>query len=205
MSPRRTGFRVPALAATLPLMLAACTRGVEEPPQVAFWNSIRALRGQAFEGRAVELTAVDSAIAGQRLVLDVWQCYHDELRLVFHVGDDHSRVWRLMRDQDVPRLVHEIHDADGAAAALTGYGGGAAGEGTPTTQTFTPDAETTTRIPSAAGSTWTIEVLPRESFTYAFRSGDGTVRFRVEFDLARHTERRPPPPWGYTRQSRPES
>jgi hypothetical protein len=204
MSVGRNALRLAVRAAALAPLLAGCAPG-EAPPEIEFWNRVRALCGQAFEGRALELTAVDSAIAGQRLVLDVWQCYHDEMRLAFHVGDDHSRVWKLTREQDVPRLTHEFHADDGAPAAVTGYGGPALGHGTATAQTFAADAATLTRIPSAAGATWTLEIGPRQTLAYAFRSGDGAVTFRVEFDVSRHTQQRPPPPWGYTRQRRPGS
>lgn len=186
-------------------LAAACGPRAEPPPQVTFWNSVRDLCGQAFEGRAVELTAVDSAIAGQRLVLDVWQCYHDELRLVFHVGGDHSRVWRLTRDQGAMHLSHDVHTAAGAPAAVTGYGGEAADPGTANRQTFQADDRTVTRIPSADGSEWTLEIEPRERLEYAFRSADGTVRFRVEFDVSRRLTERPPAPWGLTRRRAPAS
>jgi hypothetical protein len=200
---RRAGrWTTIAAAALLP---GGCGPGTPEPPQLAFWDSVRALCGQAFEGRAVEWTAVDSAAAGQRLVLDVWQCYHDELRLALHVGDDASRVWRLTRDADGLHLTHEVHAADGAAAAVSGYGGAATDEGTATEQQFRPDFETTSRIPAAAGSVWTLEVVPHERLTYGFHSERESVRFRVDFDLTRPVASRPPAPWGYTRQRRPAS
>lgn len=183
------------------LLTTACAPGTADPPQVAFWNAIRALCGQAFEGRAVEVSSVDSAIVGQTLVLDVWQCYHDELRLAFHVGDDHSRVWRLLRDDESLRLVHDVHEADGSVAEISGYGGRAADPGSPTLQEFMADPETTTQVPSAAGSTWSLEILPRERLTYDF-SGVGGIRFRVDFDLSARAGR-PPPPWGLTRRRRP--
>lgn len=187
-------------------LLAGCVPRAPESPAVAFWNSVRSLCGRAFEGTAVELSAVDGAVSGQRLVLDVWQCYHDELRLVFHVGEDRSRVWRLTRARDGGelRLIHDIHGADGSPAAVTGYGGAAAAAGSAGRQEFAADTETTSRIPSAAGSVWAIEIAPGERLTYAFHSGDGDIRFRVDFDLSRMTSR-PPPPWGLTRQSRPAS
>jgi hypothetical protein len=192
-------------AAVAILILAGCGPGTPDPPQVAFWNDVRALCGQAFEGRAVEWTAVDSAAASQPLVLDVWQCYRDEIRLAFHIGEDASRVWRLTRDVNGLHLTHEVHTKDGAESDVSGYGGVTSGDGTATRQEFRPDYETNARLPAAAGSIWTLEVVPHERMTYEFRSEREDVTFRVDFDLTSHTARRPPPPWGFTRQSRPAS
>jgi len=204
-STRSRSGRAGAGLAVMILLLAGCGPGSPDPPQLAFWNDVRALCGQAFTGRAVEWTAVDSAAASQPLVLDVWQCYRDEIRLAFHIGGDASRVWRLTRDSQGLHLAHEVHAADGEAADVSGYGGAASGEGTATSQEFRPDYETNARLPAAAGSVWTLEVVPHERLTYEFRSEREGVTFRVDFDLAKRITSRPPAPWGYTRQSRPAS
>lgn len=203
MRSRRSGAGIPAVAAAL--LLSGCGSGTPDPPQLAFWNSIRDLCGQAFEGRAAEWTAVDAAAASEPLVLDVWQCYHDEIRLAFHIGDDASRVWLLSRDAEGLHLAHEVHAEDGTTSDVSGYGGVAGEEGTASRQEFRSDYETDARVPAAAGSVWTLEVVPRERLTYAFRSDREDVTFRVDFDLTHHVSGRPAAPWGYTRASRPAS
>jgi hypothetical protein len=197
----RAGIRAVVAA----LLLAGCGPGTPDPPQLAFWNAVRDLCGQAFEGRAVEWTAVDAEAAAAPLVLDVWQCYHDEIRLAFHIGDDASRVWLLTRDAEGLHLTHEVHGEDGTASDASGYGGVAGEEGTASRQAFRPDSETNARLPVAAGSIWTLEIVPHERLTYAFRSDREAVTFRVDFDLTGHVTDRPPAPWGYTRSSRPAS
>jgi len=183
------------------LLLAACAPAADAPPVAAFWNELRILCGRTFEGRAVEVTALDSAVLGQRLVLSAWQCWAEELRFAFQVGDDHSRVWLIRAGNDGLSLIHDNRLADGAAAEFTNYGGPAIAGGTATRQDFTPDTETRIRIPSSAGAVWTLEIVPRERFTYAFTAAGGG-RFRVDFDLTRAVER-PPSPWGWTRRDRP--
>ncbi len=64
--------------------------------------AIAAHCGQAFEGRVVEDTPAPTGkdpFAGQRLVMHVRGCADPahELRIPFHVGDDHSRTWVLTR------------------------------------------------------------------------------------------------------------
>lgn len=180
------------------LFVGACAPATDAPPAAAFWNELRQLCGRAFEGRAVDVTPLDSAVLGRRLVLSAWQCWAEELRFAFHVGDDHSRVWLIRVDAAGLRLVHDNRLADGSAAEFTNYGGPAVAGGTATRQDFAPDTETRIRIRSAAGAVWTLEIAPRERFSYTFTPRGTAGRFRVDFDLS-HAVGRPPSPWGWTR------
>jgi hypothetical protein len=192
-------WRIAALFA----LLAACGR----PPAFAtsvhhrFWNSIRDLCGQSFQGRVVEATRADSALVGRDLVLDVWQCYPRELQLAFHVDDDASRVWLLESTTKGLRLSHELHAQDETELPFSGYGGETRDAGTATAQRFHPDAETLADVPSAAASVWTIEVVPGDHIAYVFDRAAG--RFRLEFDLTSHAAGRPSPPWGFSRRRGP--
>ncbi|MCI0432739.1 MAG: hypothetical protein L0271_03700 [Gemmatimonadetes bacterium] len=176
----------------------ACAPSTDPPPAVAFRDELRLLCGRAFPGRVTDITPLDSAVLGQPLVLSAWQCWSEELRFAFHVGDDHSRVWLIRFDRDGLGLRHENRLADGSAAEFTSYGGPATTDGTATRQTFTADDETVMRIPSAAGASWTLEILPRERLSYTFTPPDARSRFHIEFDLT-VTAPRPPSPWGWTR------
>lgn len=177
---------------------ASCTAADDADPQVAFWQSFRALCGQSFEGRLVTGSAADSARLDGPLVLDVWQCYSGELRLAFHAGHDHSRVWLLTSEAEGLALHHAVHDAAGVAQPYSGYGGETAGPGTATAQVFLPDEETLADVPSAGGTEWLLEILPGERITYALHS-PATPDFRVDFDLSRRAGRQPAP-WGFTRE-----
>ncbi len=179
-------------------LAGACAPGGDAPPAVAFWNDVRLLCGRAFEGRVVEVTPLDSVVLGQRLVLNAWQCWAEELRFAFHVGDDHSRVWLIGFGDDGLTLTHENRLADGSTAELTGYGGPARAGGSARRQEFTPDTETRVRIPSSAGAVWAIEIEPRERLSYEFTPAGARSRFRVDFDLTTAVPR-PPSPWGWTR------
>ena len=66
------------------------------------------LCGQTFEGRMVVGTSESDADFGaQRMLMHVRQCSDDEIRIPFHVGDDHSRTWVLTRSEAGVRLKHE--------------------------------------------------------------------------------------------------
>lgn len=191
-------------AVWLPVALAAaCGRppAVADTTQREFWRALRDLCGQAFQGQLVETSPADSSLMGQVLTLDVWQCYAREIRLAFHVGDDHSRVWLLAPTATGLRLTHSLHSADGNELPFSGYGGETWTPGSRTLQEFRADEGTIARIPSAAGAVWMLEVRPNERIGYGLRSPTGDD-FRVEFDLSRRAGR-PPAPWGFTRARQP--
>ncbi len=192
------------LAATTLAGGVACAERTADDPAGTFWNELRTLCGRSFTGSPTEVSVLDSAIVGEILVLNVWQCWNEEVRLAFHVGDDHSRVWVVSMDGDGLHLNHAVHAATGEPASFTNYGGAALGPGTAQMQTFEPDPETLVRFPSAAGSRWTLEFAPGERRSYTYTADDGARRFRVDFDL-RSSAPRPPSPWGWTRPSQPQA
>jgi hypothetical protein len=189
-------------AIALALSLSSCSSPGSDIPAVAFWNELRTLCGRSFFGTPIQVSPLDSAVVGQTLILNVWQCWNEEVRIAFHVGNDHSRVWVLAWDQERLTLHHSVHTAGGQPADFTNYGGQATEDGTAFRQTFVPDQETLVRFQTARGSSWTLELVPNERLTYAFDPGLATQRFRIDFDL-RSPAPRPPSPWGWTRSSRP--
>jgi hypothetical protein len=184
-------MRLPAL-----LLLALLGPVAVASPQDEFWSRLRALCGQAFEGRVVEGTAPgDAAFAGQRLVMHVRACGADEIRIPFHVGTDRSRTWVLTRTATGLRLKHDHRHEDGTPDRVTQYGGDTADAGTAARQDFPADALTAELIPAARTNIWTVAVEPGATFVYALRREAEGRRFRVEFDLTRPVGA-PPAPWG---------
>lgn len=167
----------------------------ELDPQVAFWNNLLALCDQAFGGTVIEAPRGDTTFAGKQLVMHVRVCSDEEIHIPFHVGEDRSRVWMLMRDELGITLKHDHRHEDGTEAEPTWYGGETRDVGTETVQEFAADAETAANIPEAATNVWTIEVVPDDVFVYALRREGTDRRYRIEFDLTRPVPP-PPPPWG---------
>lgn len=173
----------------------------EEP--VAPLGLIEALSvhcGYAFEG---EITSppveLDGAFAGQRLVMHVRECFEDEVRVPFHVGDDHSRTWLITRlDDGRLRLKHDHRHEDGSEDTLTQYGGESVAPPVssrvefPADQ-FSRDLFEREDIPVSMDNVWIMEVTDT-TFTYTLTRPNRF--FEVTFDLTNPVET-PPTPWGW--------
>lgn len=192
--------------AIVPLTLAACAAGpqpVATAPADAFLAAIARHCGQAYAGRIVAnepQSATPDAFEGKALVMHVRGCDDPrrELRIPFHVGEDHSRTWVLTRTAEGLRLKHDHRHADGTPDVLTMYGGDTATPGSATRQAFPVDAESIAlfqREGSAASvtNTWAMEITG-ETFVYELSRPGGRL-FRVAFDLSRPVPP-PPAPWG---------
>lgn len=174
----------------------AAAAGALAPEQDAFWDSLEALCGKAFEGRIVEDSTDDDRFAARPLVMHVIRCEAGRILVPFHVGSDRSRTWIFTRTGDGLRLKHDHRHEDGSEDELTWYGGDTRGAGTAQTQEFHADAHTAELLPAAATNVWTVEIVPGSTYAYALRREGTDRRFRVEFDLTRPVTP-PPPPWGY--------
>jgi hypothetical protein len=165
----------------------------------AFFESIAALQGLAFEGRVSEGNAGDRAFAESRLVMHVWKREGDTLFIPFHVGEDRSRTWMLKKTGSGLQLKHDHRHEDGSEDESTLYGGHTQTEGWPQAQAFPADSysrELFIRmgIPQSTENTWHIYIYPGKSFTYRLtRPGR---EFRVDFDLTVPVDL-PPLPWGH--------
>lgn len=182
------------------ILLAGCATA---PPQAsardAFFARVRALCGQAFEGRiASPPDAADASFAGKRLVMHVRDCSADTIRIPFHVGEDRSRTWVVTRTASGLRLKHDHRHQDGSEDKLTQYGGDAEAGGSVLRQEFPADQFSRNmffrdNIPVSMANVWAIDVEPTRAFAYELRRPNRF--FRVEFDLTRPVAA-PLPPWG---------
>lgn len=194
------------------LALAGCSGSAPDPvahevsnaPADAFLASVAAYCGKAFEGQVVEdnpASAAPDPFAGKRLVMHVRGCEDTahEVRIPFHVGDDHSRTWVLSRTEHGLRLKHDHPHADGSPDAITLYGGDSKRPGTAQRQEFPVDTDSVAMFRKAdmlasTHNVWAMEIDPDREFVYELTRPDGR-RFRVVFDL-RHPVALPPAPWG---------
>jgi hypothetical protein len=164
--------------------------------QADFWAALQALCGQAFAGTLAEGAPSDTAFAGKAMVMHVRECAPEEIKIPFHVGEDHSRTWVLTQTETGLRLKHDHRLSDGSEDEVTQYGGDTRDTGSATKQEFYADAFTAELIPAASTNVWTVEVVPGERFSYALRREGTDRRFRVDFDLTEPVEA-PPAPWGH--------
>jgi hypothetical protein len=192
-------MRMPIALASL-LALAACAVVPRSAPsQEQFYARLRGLCGHAYEGRVVTSDAADGEMAAARLVIQVRSCSDRELRIPFHVGNDHGRIWVVSRTAaGALHLNHEHRRADGGEEAVSGYGGDATVPGNPRRQEFPADQLSRDlfvreNAPASITNVWAIEIVPGRLLAYELRR-PGRF-FRAEFDLSRPAAA-PPPPWG---------
>ena len=194
----------PLLVAAFAFPVSAARATTQTQPADRFMAAIVAHCGQAFAGRIVAnepATAAPDPFEGKPLVMHVRGCDapERELRVPFHVGDDHSRTWVLTRTGGGLRLKHDHRHADGSEDVLTQYGGDSRAAGTAVRQEFPVDAESVALFEregsiASVRNTWAMEVEPRKRFLYELSRPDGRL-FQVEFDLSRPVAL-PPAPWG---------
>lgn len=171
-----------------------------EDPQAAFWESLTALCGQAYEGELTVYHArMDAGWLGERLVIHVRECGENEIEIPLHVGEDRSRTWILTRTDGGIRLKHDHRHEDGSEDATTWYGGHTTDPGRGWRQSFPVDDYSrglflAQGLDASITNIWAMEVHRGERFAYELlRVGR---HLRVEFDLTTPVEP-PPAPWGH--------
>ena len=173
-------------------------------PADAFLAALASHCGQAFAGRIVAnapRSPEPDAFEGKPLVTHVRGCDDPtrELRVPFHVGDDHSRTWVLTRTATGLRLKHDHRHEDGSFDDMTMYGGDTRDAGSAVRQEFPVDAESVAvfereGLSASVVNTWAMEIESGSRFLYELARPDGRL-FQVEFDLATPVAL-PPAPWG---------
>jgi hypothetical protein len=158
--------------------------------------------GQSFAGRIVANEPVQPSdpFDGKTLVMHVRECAPGEVKVPFHVGDDHSRTWVLTRTETGLRLKHDHRHEDGSDDAVTMYGGDTAAPGSPLRQEFPVDEFSVGMferegLTASVTNTWAMEIEPGQRFLYELARPGGRL-FQVEFDLATPVAT-PPTPWGH--------
>lgn len=184
---------------------------VSMAPSDAFMAAVAAHCGKAFEGRiAVNEPRTDAPdpFEGKRLVMHVRGCEDPahELRIPFHVGDDHSRTWVLSRTENGLRLKHDHRHEDGSPDSVTLYGGDSKPPGTAQRQSFPVDSDSVAMFRKAdmlasVQNTWAMEVEPDQRFVYELTRPGGR-HFQVVFDLSKPVAL-PPVPWGSEKTAAP--
>lgn len=193
-----------ALAALFVLAGASAVTAADnaQHPADEFMERLATHCGQSFAGRIVanQPAQPSDPFDGKALVMHVRECGPGQIKVPFHVGDDHSRTWVLTRTGSGLRLKHDHRHADGTDDAVTMYGGDTAAPGTGVRQEFPVDQysiEMFVRegLDASVQNTWAMEIEPGQRFLYELARPSGRL-FQVEFDLAAPVAT-PPTPWGH--------
>ncbi|PHR62734.1 MAG: hypothetical protein COA47_02290 [Robiginitomaculum sp.] len=181
--------------ATLPFVFAACSPKPVSP-QDEFWDGLQNLCGKSFAGKLVSLDETDAALRDRKMVMHVTSCSDTEIRIPFHIGDNHSRTWVLSRTDTGLRLKHQHNHEDGHEDKVSQYGGDTSGPGTTNRQefpvdTFSKEMFVREGLDVSVTNVWAVEVS-QERYAYELRRENR--HFRVEFDL-NHAVNSPPDAW----------
>ena len=171
------------------------------PNQQAFFNTLSALCGKAFEGKVVKDNDPSPTFSDNKLVMHVRECSDTQLHIPFHVGDDRSRTWIITRTGSGLSLKHDHRHVDGSEDKLTMYGGIAVEPGYAQVQAFPADSYTKWMfaeqgLAQSIGNTWKMFVYPAPKNVFTYQLVREGREFRVDFDLSSPVQT-PPVPWGY--------
>lgn len=166
--------------------------------QQSFFAQIASHCGQAFAGKVVSGDSADSAFSGKALIMHVRECSDTELKIPFHVGDDHSRTWVLTKTSQGLRLKHDHRHQDGSEDAVTMYGGDTASAGTDQRQSFPIDKASIDNfikngLTQSVTNVWHMAITPT---TFSYQLNRENRDFKVDFDLTQPVAL-PPTPWGH--------
>lgn len=167
-------------------MILGCEREevVEPATHEAFFQNLRDMCGQKFEGRTEFVLLEGSPFEDARLLMHIESCTNEEIRIPFIVNENRSRTWVLTLSDEGLLLKHDHRHPDGTPEDTTMYGGWADEEGTPFVQYFPADDYTAELIPDAETNVWMMEINPETNeFVYYLERHD-EPRFRAVFDLS---------------------
>ena len=179
------------------LALSACQSQTKLSAQDAFFENIKRHCGKAYAGKLVSKDDVDADFAGKTMVMHVRECNDTELRIPFHVDDDHSRTWVITKTDNGLRLKHDHRHEDGSEDAVTQYGGDTIYEGARSRQVFPVDQYSIDMflregLDVSIVNIWAVEI---NNATFAYELSRPNRHFRVEFDVTKPVQA-PPAPWG---------
>jgi hypothetical protein len=151
--------------------------------QKQFFENLKKLCGQEFEGATAFPDDPEHDFAGKALLMKVESCTENEVRIPFNVGEDTSRTWILTWSEKGLLLKHDHRKPDGTPDEVTMYGGWANAEGSALHQSFPADEETAKLIPDATTNKWTLRMAEGERhFAYELERHE-KPRYKAVFQL----------------------
>lgn len=177
--------------------IGACQSKAELSAQDVFFEDIKSHCGNAYAGKLVSKDEADTDFVGKKMIMHVRECSDTELRIPFHVEDDHSRTWVITKTDAGLRLKHDHRHEDGSEDAVTQYGGDTIYDGAKSRQVFPVDQFSIDMflkegLDVSIVNVWAVEI---NNATFAYELSRPNRHFRVEFDVTKPVET-PPAPWG---------
>lgn len=184
-------------ALTTALFMPALAQASDET-QNQYFDAIAAHCGKAYEGVVTAGNSADDGFTGKKLVMHVRECSDTQLKIPFHVGDDHSRTWVITKTDTGLQLKHDHRHNDGSEDKVTMYGGDTLDSGSTTQQSFPVDAFSINNfnengLTQSITNVWHMYIEPN---TFTYRLTRENRDFRVDFDLTKPVAL-PPTPSGH--------
>ena len=168
----------------------------QQKNSLIFWENLSKLCGQSFEGQITKGGKEGDGFTGEKLVMEVLSCKENEIKIPFHVGNNHSRTWVITKNKKgIITLKHDHRHEDGSEDKVTQYGGTSPNFGGTTLQYFPADQFTQNLIDYAYSNVWWITVTD-EAFSYNLQKIGSDRVFSVIFDTTKATNS-PEKPWGW--------
>lgn len=191
------GYFTSALVCSAAL-IAFPSNAANSVQQQQFFEAITALCGQAFAGKITAGGSEDDGFSGKTLIMHVRECNDKQLKIPFHVGEDHSRTWVITQTDTGLQLKHDHRHKDGSEDKVTMYGGDTRDVGTANMQSFPVDDESIVNfkqngLDQSVTNVWQMMI---EAHTFTYRLTRENRDFKVEFDLTNPVAL-PPVPWGH--------
>jgi hypothetical protein len=168
-------------------LLVAAARDVTATPEAnaqrLFFENLKKLCGQRFEGATEFPQNADHPLVGKKLVISVDSCTGNEIRIPLQAGEDKSRTWIFTLSEKGLLLKHDHRHADDTPDKVTMYGGWARADGTANRQRFVADPETANLLPEAATNIWTLEIDPTKGQLIYALERNKEPRYKALFDL----------------------
>jgi hypothetical protein len=177
---RVAGMRLPRQHASGAAERAATARPDPVADQRAFFEHLRALCGRTFGGRTILAPVDDRTFEPARLYMIVEECAGDEIRVPFIVDGDASRTWVFQMREDGLTFFHEHVRPDGTEHDVSGFGGHASAEGSPTFQSF-PDFWATDETPPAERRVWRLRMDHENDLFVYYLDRGGLPAYRLVF------------------------
>jgi len=160
----------------------------ESNQQTKFFNSLLTLCGESFEGEMTFPKEGQDSFAGKLLVAYFETCSESEIRIPFHVGEDHSRTWIISKTEKGLQLKHDHRHEDGTPDEVNLYGGLAGANGSPSSQSFAADKHTQTIIPEASTNVWNLTLSEDNTALTYHLERHNAPRFTAELEKVDKTK-----------------
>lgn len=170
-----------ALTIMILAMLASCAAPQLNAEMVdsrnQFFLKLKQICGQRFSGEMTFPLDGQDNFAGKLLVAEFASCSDREIKVPFHVGEDHSRTWIFTLSNNQLQLKHDHRHEDGTPDEINMYGGMASKAGSADSQAFYADQHTIRLIPEAASNIWTLSLEDQDRKLIYHLERHGKPRF----------------------------